>query len=46
MYEAPKLNCVGEVQETVLGFAAVGGDLDAMMIMGGMPFAEESLPEE
>jgi len=46
MYEAPKLNCVGETEDVVLGVAMIGGDFDAMYLIGQMDFAEESIPEE
>ena len=46
MYEAPKLNRVGQAQDVVLGVAVVGTDFDGMAISGDMEFAEESATEE
>lgn len=46
MYEAPKLTRVGRAEDVVLGVSDLGGDLDAMIVIGPMEFEEESLPEE
>ena len=44
MYETPKLNCVGRVEEVVLGYATYGPDIDTTAISPDMEFFEDPEP--
>jgi hypothetical protein len=47
MYESPKLNQVGDVQDVVLGVAPTGDDIDATWVVNFFEFApEEEFDEE
>lgn len=41
MYESPKLNKVGDVQDVVLGIAPTGDDFDATWVVCDFEFAPE-----
>jgi hypothetical protein len=41
MYETPKLNCVGNAQDVILGYFATGTDLDTTYCDNDMAYAEE-----
>jgi hypothetical protein len=46
MYESPKLNQVGEVQDVVLGIAPTGDDFDGTWVVNDFGFAPEVDIEE
>jgi len=41
MYEKPKLNRVGDVQEVVLGCLSTGDDPDGSWFPGGQEYADD-----
>ena len=41
MYENPKLNRIGEIEEVVLGFLATGDDVDGCLVSNPFEFAED-----
>jgi len=41
MYERPRLNRVGDVQDVILGLVSTGDDLDGLWIPGGNEFADD-----
>jgi hypothetical protein len=46
MYESPKLNKVGDVQDVVLGVAPTGDDFDGTWVTNDFEFAPEEDFEE
>jgi hypothetical protein len=46
MYESPKLNKVGDVQDVVLGISPTGDDIDATWIVADLEFAPEEDTDE
>ena len=45
MYEKPKLTCVGDAQEVILGIASFGADLDQTWMNAQDEFAFDADPE-
>lgn len=41
MYESPKLNRVGEVQEVILGFIPSGDDMDMTWVCDNQQYADD-----
>ena len=46
MYDSPKLNKVGDVQDVVLGIEPSGDDFDGTWVINGFEFAPEEDIEE
>lgn len=41
MNELPTITCIGNVEDTVLGIAAIGYDLDGTILLGDFEFLED-----